>query len=128
MLVDSHMVQIQITAAVVGPLPSETEMSSQGLARQPRLRNPNSKTKGPASEIQLRLGGWLSSRVWDISLMQAQAGWTFSLRSYKIIPKSHPVWDAILFDNVPELRALLASREISVYDQDEGGRTLFQVS
>ena len=77
-------------------------------------RTPNRKRKQPAKlEIIYRTYIWLVNWAWDIDLSKSRSGWTFKLRTYRIIPDDLPAFE-LVYDkkNVKNLERLLAKGEI----------------
>ncbi|KAK5120303.1 hypothetical protein LTR85_006509 [Meristemomyces frigidus] len=71
---------------------------------------------------------WLWSRIWDIEVTRAIAGWKFSLRSYRIISYYHPVWGLIREGDTEGVRRLLDLKQVCMSDQDCTGHSLFSIA
>lgn len=76
---------------------------------------------------QYRAPSWLMDRVWGILAIKNLSGWTFSPRSYNIIPDNSTVLEYIKDDDIARLQSLFAERKASPFDCDEGGDTLLHV-
>jgi len=65
---------------------------------------------------------WLSfrSKVWDLYVCNATAGWDFYLRVYNIVSSDSPIAAAIRQGDIASVRRLLASKAASPNDQIVG--------
>ena len=63
---------------------------------------------------------WLSRSVWELAIERAISGWTFSLRSYRIVPYEDSVTQACLTDDVVLLQQLFSRGEASPFDKTRG--------
>lgn len=63
---------------------------------------------------------WLSRSVWELAVERAISGWTFSLRSYRIVPFEDSVTQACLTDDVVLLQQLFSRGEASPFDKTGG--------
>ncbi|KAK4550372.1 hypothetical protein LTR36_003339 [Oleoguttula mirabilis] len=74
----------------------------------------------------------LFSQVWDVSVTQALSGWTFSMRPYRIVPFDHPVfylcYHPVGTVDINAIKQALDRREVSIYDRDIYGCSLFTAS
>lgn len=92
------------------------------------LATPNMPNSHPQSMLLLRGKNfarlsspkWLSRSVWELAVERAISGWTFSLRSYRVVPFGSPVTQACLNDDVVVLQQLFSRREASPFDKFQG--------
>lgn len=63
---------------------------------------------------------WLSQSIWELAIERAISGWTFSLRSYRIVPYEDSVTQACLTDDVVLLQQLFSRGEASPFDKIGG--------
>jgi len=70
---------------------------------------------------------WLINRAWSIQAIHASSGWTFSPRSYTIVPRNSIILQHLRDGNVEGIRELFGRREASPYDCDELGCSLLYV-
>lgn len=70
---------------------------------------------------------WLVNRAWRIQATKACFGWTFSPRTYNVIPPTSPVFRYVRNDDVRGLQDLFSNRLASPSDCDERGETLLHV-
>ena len=63
---------------------------------------------------------WLSRSVWELAIERAISGWTFSLRSYRIVPYEDSVIQACLTDDVVLLQQLFSRGQASPFDKIGG--------
>lgn len=75
---------------------------------------------------------WLSQSVWELAIERAISGWTFSLRSYRLIELKSPVIHACIDGDVVLLQQLFNRREASPFDRTHddisSGRSLLMVN
>lgn len=76
---------------------------------------------------QYRAPSWLINRVWGIHAIKTLSGWSFSPRSYNIIPNNSIVFEYIEDDDTARLQNLFAEKKASPFDCNEGGGTLLHV-
>lgn len=70
---------------------------------------------------------WLLGRAWSIHALHASSGWTFSPRSYNIIPPSSIIYQYIKEGNVDGVRELFQQRGASPFDCTTSGVSLLDV-
>jgi hypothetical protein len=51
-----------------------------------------------------------------------------SLRTYPLLPRSHPIWDMCVCGNLKGLQSLLSARQVSPFSVDSHGRSLLHAS
>lgn len=69
--------------------------------------------------VRLSSPKWLSRAVWELAIERAISGWTFSLRSYRIVPFESSVTQACLTDDVVLLQQLFSRKEASPFDKTQ---------
>ena len=63
---------------------------------------------------------WLSRSVWELAIERAISGWTFSLRSYRIVLHEDSVIQPCLTDDVVSLQQLFSRAQASPFDKPGG--------
>lgn len=122
-----HMQQQMETMAV-----AQTLLLQQPPQPSVVLATPNAARNHPQSTPALRRKNvvrlssptWLSQSVWELAIERAISGWTFSLRSYRIVPFESPVTQACLRNDVALLQQLFSRREASPFDQTQNSTDL----
>lgn len=76
---------------------------------------------------EYRAPPWLINRVWRIQALRAVSGWTFSPRSYNIIPNTSIVFEYLENHNISGIQELFSQRQASPFDCDEHGLSLLHV-
>ncbi|KAH8175073.1 hypothetical protein LIA77_06492 [Sarocladium implicatum] len=74
-----------------------------------------------------RLPTWWSTTIWEVCSAPL-AGWKYGLRIYNIVPGNSKIFRSVRDGDMTTVMQLLRSKKASVYDQDEHGCTLLQVS
>lgn len=74
-----------------------------------------------------RAPAWLLGRVWSLQALHATSGWTFSPRSYNVIPPSSIIYQYIKDRNFDGIRELFRRREASPFDCTTSGASLLEV-
>lgn len=59
---------------------------------------------------------WLGRTVWELAIARAISGWTFSLRSWRVVPFETPAAQACFRGDVLLLQEVLDRREASPFD------------
>jgi hypothetical protein len=65
----------------------------------------------------LKTPTWLSRTVWEMAIDRAISGWTFSLRSYSLVPLFSPMLDARIAGDVTLVQRSFDMREASPFDE-----------
>ena len=71
---------------------------------------------------------WLTNRTWRIRVAKNSFDWSFSPRTYNIIPKNSAVFQYTRNNDVKGLQSLFQSKEASPFDCDENDHTPLSVS
>ena len=88
-----------------------------------------SERKEEREEILAQYRGptWLINRAWQVQVIKSLTGWTFSPKTFNVVPHLSPVFFAAEHD-IEALKALLSARRASPLDCDEYGLTVLHVS
>jgi len=65
----------------------------------------------------LKTPTWLSRTVWEMAIDRAISGWTFSLRSYSLVPLESPLVNACIVGDVALVQRSFDMREASPFDE-----------
>jgi hypothetical protein len=95
--------------------------------KRSHLDEPGRKEEREEIVAQYRAPAWLLNRAWSIQAIHASSGWTFSPRSYNIIPRTSVILHHIRDGNVDGAQELFRRREASPFDCDEWGDSLLHV-
>lgn len=71
---------------------------------------------------------WFLQRSWELSVLRASTGWTFSLNTRNIRPRNDRIFLAAENGNVEYIIESLRNKEASIYDVDIDGHSLLDVS
>lgn len=91
------------------------------------LDKPGRKEEQEEIVAQYYAPAWLLNRAWSIQALHASSGWTFSPRSYNVIPPSSMIYQYLDEHNVDGVRELFKRREASPFDCSTGGSSLLHV-
>lgn len=70
---------------------------------------------------------WLINRVWSVQAVHLSSGWTFSPRSYNVVPQDSAIFVYVRDNNTDAIKNLFSHGEASPFDCDELGRSLLHV-
>ena len=92
-------------------------------------RNTSYESKQECEEIIAQYYGpsWLTNRTWRIRVAKTSFDWSFSPRTYNIIPKNSAVFFYACNNDVKALQSLFGKREASLFDCDEEDYTPLSV-
>lgn len=131
---DSSVVNLKTSAPCIQSWTSSGLFRSFCYSRRRCFRPRRSHLEGPSRKkereyiiIQYRAPPWLLNRAWSMQLVRAISSWTFSPRSYNVIPSSSILFEYIKTENIGRLRDLFDRREASPFDCNEKGATLLHV-
>ena len=84
-------------------------------------RNTNYESKQECEEIVAQYYGpsWLTNRTWRIRAAKTSFDWSFSPRTYNIIPENSAVFVLAQRNDVKGLQSLFGKREASPFDCNE---------
>jgi hypothetical protein len=85
-------------------------------------------TRKVAFRVKFGAPAWFSSRVWDITRINAQAGWDLCFRTYNRRPYDSEVLHCCRSGNLEGLKRLIQNGEASLLDVDVHGSNLISVS
>jgi hypothetical protein len=110
----------------------QTEYSQQLLvdnsdAWQRARKRPEFSRPIPVLSCSLILPNWLAQYSLQINVCKSAHSWTVNLKPYRIVPRKSELFDAILQGEFEKFRRFFDSRQASVYDRDEDGRTALHV-
>ena len=93
-------------------------------------RNTDYESKQECEEIIAQYYGpsWLTNRTWRIRAAKSSFDWSFSPRTYNIIPRNSEVFVLAETNDVKGLQLLFGKREASLFDCDENDYTPLSVS
>ena len=82
--------------------------------------------------FRIETPAWLLSRVWYFAINRSLTGWSFPLRSYRVVSGNNwyqdPAFCACCVNDVDKLQSLLEDRQATLHDQDAKGVSMFEVS
>lgn len=102
-------------------------------SRNPIIRNNSADRHTGEQERQVIIAqyrgpSWLINRVWSIQAVKASFGWTFSPRTYTVVPWNSPAFHYAGDNNVKGLQELFSKNLASPWDRNEFDYTLLIVS
>ena len=88
-------------------------------------KNTNYESKQECEEIIAQYYGpsWLTNRIWRIRVAKTSFDWSFSPRTYNMIPSNSAVFHYACHNDVKGLQSLFQSKEASPFDCDEADFT-----
>jgi len=134
-LVDLQAGQVQlvqhiatISSSGFGPAPSLSTSTSQQVSMAQHQTKSRSLWEKAVQRrrYRLRLPAWLCSTVWDVAVEQAISGWTFSLRSYRVLPPDQLALMACYYGDVDCMKQMMVKSEVSLFDRNQHGDSLFR--
>ena len=98
------------------------------VVKRTHVDDPGRKEEREEIIALFRCPAWLVNRAWRIQATKACFGWTFSPRTYNVVPRNSPVFQCVRKDDVRGLQDLFSKRLASPSDCDEEDKTLLHVS
>lgn len=114
-----------------------TENVAGTVNREQAITSPTSVTSRPSRSIRssnkqqpriLKVNPWFLSKIWQISLDRAPAGWDLKLRTWNVVPRDAPVLRCCYEGDLLGVQTLIEDGKASYHDVGENGRTLLSVS
>ncbi|KAF2165674.1 hypothetical protein M409DRAFT_23964 [Zasmidium cellare ATCC 36951] len=76
----------------------------------------NSSKKAHGSHFSIRLPRWICSKIWSVSLTQAQSGWNLKLRIFTPRPAMSEVFFRCMTGDIRAVQQMIADGEASLSD------------